>query len=166
VIVALDTNVLGYAEGVNGSERKAEAVALLELLPPDSTLIPLQALGELFTVLVRKAKRSRDGARAAVLSWGDAFPLIETSSSMILVAADLAVAHQLGFWDAMILSAAAEAKCRLLLSEDLQDGLTWSGVTVVNPFSSTPHKLLEAFLRGETSHESVRRPSRSNRRPH
>jgi predicted nucleic acid-binding protein len=54
--------------------------------------------------------------------------------------------HQLAFWDAIVLSAAADANCRVLLSEDLQDGFTWSGVTVVNPFAATPHPLLDAAL--------------------
>ncbi|TIP50920.1 MAG: PIN domain-containing protein, partial [Mesorhizobium sp.] len=36
--------------------------------------------------------------------------------------------------------------CRLLLSEDLQDGFTWGGVTVVNPFASPRHALLDALL--------------------
>ena len=166
MMVALDTNVLAYAEGLNGGEKRTEALELLEQLPPASTLIPLQALGELFSVLVRKARRSRDDARAAVMSWGDTFPLIETSSSVILIAGDLAVAHQLGFWDAVILSAAADARCRLLLSEDLQDGFTWSGVTVVNPFSSQRHTLLDAFLAGEMNRESIRRPNRSSKRSH
>ncbi|WP_205963481.1 PIN domain-containing protein [Roseicella aquatilis] len=31
---------------------------------------------------------------------------------------------------------AAEAECRLLLSEDIQDGFTWRGVTVRNPFAA------------------------------
>ena len=166
MMVALDTNVLAYAEGLNGGEKRTAALELLEQLPPASTLIPLQALGELFSVLVRKARRSRDDARAAVLSWGDTFPLIETSSNVILIAGDLAVAHQLGFWDSVILSAAADARCRLLLSEDLQDGFTWSGVTVVNPFSSQRHKLLEAFLSSEKNRESVRRPNRPSKRSH
>ena len=148
MMVALDTNVLAYAEGLNGSPMKQMALDLLEQLPPASTLIPLQTLGELFSVLVRKAGRSRAEARAAILEWGDAFPLIETSSSVILMAGDLAVTHQLGFWDSTILSAAADARCRLLLSEDLHDGFTWGGVTVVNPFSPQRHKLLDAFLKG------------------
>jgi hypothetical protein len=35
----------------------------------------------------------------------------------MLAAADLATDHQLGLWDAVILSAASKAGCRLLLSE-------------------------------------------------
>ncbi|MGE3491307.1 MAG: PIN domain-containing protein [Vicinamibacterales bacterium] len=144
--VAVDTNVLAYAEGVNGSQRRDEAIALMQALPPESTLVPVQALGELFTVLVRKARKPRADAAAAVLSWGDAFPLIETSNDVLLAATDLADAHQLSLWDAVMLSAAADARCRLLLSEDLQDGFTWRGVTVTNPFAPRRHPLLEALL--------------------
>ena len=144
--VAVDTNILAYAEGVNGPQNKQAAIALLQALPPESTLLPVQALGELFSVLVRKARRSRADASAAVLSWGDAFPLIETSNDVLLAATDLAQAHQLSLWDAVMLSAAADARCRLLLSEDLQDGFTWRGVTVANPFASRRHPLLEALI--------------------
>jgi predicted nucleic acid-binding protein len=144
--VAVDTNVLAYAENVNGPEMKAAAVTLLRKLPPASTMIPAQALGELFSLLVKKAGRSRLVARDAVLSWGDSFPIIETTPAVVLAAMDLAVDHQLGWWDAVILAAAADARCRLLLSEDLQNGFTWSGVTVTNPFAPARHPLLEAML--------------------
>ncbi len=135
--VALDTNVLAYAEGVNGSARKKSALAILEKLPPDETFVPLQALGELFRVLVRKAGRTPARARDAVLSWQDAFSSIETSAGVLASAMDLSAGHNLGIWDAIVLSAAAAAGCRYLLSEDLQDGFTWNGVTVVNPFVSS-----------------------------
>lgn len=144
--VAVDSNVLAYAEGVNGSHKRDAAVSLLQALSPESTLVPVQALGELFTVLVRKAGKSRAAAAAAVLSWGDAFPLIETSNEVLLAATDLSQAHQLSLWDAVMLSAAADARCRLLLSEDLQEGFTWRGVTVTNPFASRRHPLLEALV--------------------
>jgi predicted nucleic acid-binding protein len=62
------------------------------------------------------------------------------------MAADLATDHRLGIWDAVILTAASHAGCRLLLSEDLQEGFTWGGVTVVNPFAFPRHALLSALL--------------------
>lgn len=64
----------------------------------------------------------------------------------MLVAADLATDHQLGIWDAVVLSAASQAGCRLLLSEDLQEGFTWGGVTVTNPFASPRNVLLDALV--------------------
>ena len=59
---------------------------------------------------------------------------------------NLAAGHRLSWWDAVIVAAAAEGRCRLLLSEDLQEGFTWNGVTVTNPFSGSRHPLLEAML--------------------
>lgn len=148
--VAIDTNLLVYAEGLNGRSRRDKALAVIDSLAPESTLIPVQVLGELFNVLVRKAGWSKDAAANAVLSWGDAFPLIDTSNEVMLAATDLARTHQFSTWDAVILSAAADARCRLLLSEDLQDGFTWRGVTIVNPFADRRrggpgHQLLRAL---------------------
>lgn len=144
--LALDTNVLAYAEGVNGAEKRDQALDLLHHLPPPAAFIPAQVLGELFSVLVRKAGRSPSLARDALLGWRDSFTIIETAPETLLAAVDLAVDHRLGIWDAVILSAAAQAGCRLLLSEDLQNGFTWGGVTIVNPFAIPRHDLLEALL--------------------
>jgi predicted nucleic acid-binding protein len=146
VRVALDTNVLAYAEGINGAERRDAALALIRRLPQEAAVVPAQVLGELFNVLVRKGGKSRSDARDALLSWRDAASVVETSPEAMLAAADLATDHQLVIWDAVILSAAAQSGCRLLLSEDLQEGFTWAGVTVVNPFASPQHTLLQALL--------------------
>ncbi|HST11442.1 MAG TPA: PIN domain-containing protein [Terriglobales bacterium] len=134
--VALDTNILAYAEGVNGVARKKAALAILHKLPSEETFVPVQALGELFAVLVRKVGRTPSRARDAIQSWQDAFSSIETSAGVLASAMDLAAGHNLGIWDSIILSASAVVGCRFLLSEDLQDGFTWNGVTVLNPFGT------------------------------
>jgi predicted nucleic acid-binding protein len=146
VKVALDANVLVYAEGVNGAAKKKLAIDLVQRLPQNSVVVPVQALGELFYVLVRKAGRSPAKARSAILGWQDAFLTVDTSVSVMLAATDLATDHHLSLWDAVILSAAAEAGCRLLLSEDMHDGFTWSGATITNPFADPLHPLLLALL--------------------
>ena len=144
--IAFDTNILIYAEGLNDSPRRQQARALLRRVPQLTAFLPVQVLGELFAVLVRKGGRSPERARAAVVGWRDAFALIETSKSTMLSAMELAGDHGFSIWDAVIVSAAVEADCRLLLSEDMQNGFTWRGVTVANPFSETPHPLFEAML--------------------
>jgi predicted nucleic acid-binding protein len=103
-------------------------------------------LGELFHVLVRKAGRTPKKARSAILSWQDAFSQVETSPSVLISAIDLAADHGLSIWDAIILAAASAAGCRLLVSEDLQDGFTWNGVTVANPFAEEVNSLLASAL--------------------
>jgi predicted nucleic acid-binding protein len=144
--VALDTNVLAYAEGLNGEARKQAALKLVQGLPQDLVTLPVQTLGELFNVLVKKAGRSPADARTALMTWRDSFAVVETTSKVMLSAADIAAQHRLHIWDAVIVAAASEAGCRLLLSEDMQDGFTWAGVTITNPFASERHPLLDAML--------------------
>jgi predicted nucleic acid-binding protein len=144
--LALDTNVLAYAEGVNGATMANAAWDLITKLPSSSTVLPAQVVGELFHLLVRKAGLLPKRAQEAVLSWQDAFPVIETSNPVILAAMELAVRHRLRIWDSVLLAAAATAGCRLLLSEDLHAGFTWNGVTVVNPFAPKPNALLEELV--------------------
>ncbi len=144
--VALDTNVMAYASGINDFERKQIANAILKKLPPDSTFIPVQALGELFHVLLTKAGLSAVSAKTIVLKWWDQYSVLETSAAVLLAAMELSADHRLPIWDAIMIAAAASAGCRVLLSEDLQDGFTWNGVTVVNPFANDPNDLLTEAL--------------------
>ena len=149
--VAVDTNVLAYAENVDTDERRDQALDVLRRLPRADVVLPVQVLGELFNVLTRKARRPRPSARDALLSWRDTFGVVETTSEIMVMAADLAADHSVSIWDAVIISAASSAQCRLLLTEDLQEGFTWGGVTVTNPFSATRHPLLESLLGDRTS---------------
>ena len=138
--------MLAYAEGVNTETRQSEAQDVLRRLPAESVVLPAQVLGELFRVLTRKGGASVQSARAKLMSWIDGFSVEGTAPGVLVVAADLAATHQLDIWDAVILSAASAAGCSLLLSEDLQDGFIWGGVTVVNPFAESLHPLLASAL--------------------
>jgi len=141
--VALDTNVLVYALGVNDEHRQARAEALMAALPQADVILPAQVLGELFRVLSGKARWPATRARLAVQKYKDAYAVHPTTEPTLTAALDLAVDHRLSIWDAVIFNAAAEAGCRLLLSEDLGEGFTWRGVTVTNPFAAEPHPLLQ-----------------------
>jgi predicted nucleic acid-binding protein len=140
--MAIDTNILAYAEGVNGDTRKIPALTLIKRLAYGTGVLPVQTLCELFMVLVRKAGWQRVDARNAILSWCDVFPLVETSQSVVVGALELATKHNVSLWDGIVLASAADSGCRFLLTEDLQEGFTWQGVTVANPFSKSPHPLL------------------------
>jgi predicted nucleic acid-binding protein len=146
VRAAFDTNILVYAEGVNGIARQAEAKDLLRRIPDANRAIPVQALGELYNVLVRKMAWQPDRARLAVSMWRHGNEIIPTTVEAAIMAVDVATDHRLHIWDSIMLAVAARAGCHLLISEDLQDGFTWGGVTVANPFSVTRHPLLEALL--------------------
>lgn len=144
--VALDTNVMAYAEGLGDTERCKSAISLVRQLRPDSILLPAQTLGELHRVLTAKDRRTSSAAHEAVLAWADSFEVADSTWSDFQSAFVLAADHQMQIWDALIVSVAAGSRCRLLLSEDMQDGFTWRGVTVVNPFAATPASLLAGVL--------------------
>jgi len=144
--VALDTNILAYAEGVNNKTMQDQSLDLVKRLSAATVVLPVQVLGELFSLLVRKAGRTPSDARNAVLHWRNAFNnLTDTSAEVLLAAVDLAQS-KVSFWDAVILSAAAESGCQMLLSEDMQDGFVWKGVMVINPFKKPQPPMLEAIL--------------------
>ena len=144
--VALDTCILAYAEGVGDAARCATAIGLIEQLPTELVLLPAQTLGELFRVLTAKAKREAGPTREAMMAWADSFEVADSSWSAFQSAMDLAMDHKLQIWDALIMAVAAENRCRLLVTEDLQNGFIWRGITVVNPFAEPLSPLLANIL--------------------
>jgi predicted nucleic acid-binding protein len=88
VRVALDTNILAYAEGVNGEHRRQRTLSVLIGLAADDLVVPAQVLAELFTLLIRKARWPVVKARAAVLTWHDTCLVVDTTSAVPLEAMD------------------------------------------------------------------------------
>jgi len=146
VRAAVDTNILIYAEGLDDPARQDRAVQVLNRVPDGHLVIPVQVLAETFHVLVRKSARPVTAVRAAIDDWAMKGEIIGTSAAVLESALDLSALHRLSTWDAIIIAAAAEAGCDLLLSEDLHPGFRWRGVTVVNPFEEPMSPLLDAFL--------------------
>lgn len=140
MLVAIATNVLAYADSVGDEARRRQAVALLTRLPEHAVVLPAQVLGELFRVLVGKLRQKPEQAREGALRWSDAYAVRDSNRVAMQSAFDPSI------WDPLILSVAAEQRCRLLLSEDLKHGFTWRGATVVNPFKHPAHALLEEVL--------------------
>lgn len=144
--IAIDTNILVYAEGFGDEPRCRRAKELIASLNPSDVVLPAQVLGELFNVLTRKAVRSALVARDAVLSWSDTYDIADTSKESIAAACDLVATQPMQFWDALIVSVAIQQKCRLLITEDLSHGFTWQGLTIVNPFIEAQHPLMTQLL--------------------
>lgn len=148
--VALDSNILAYLAGVSRNaedETKIERVRdLVEKLGDTSSLIaPAQTLGELFVVL-RRSGVDAEETRAILLEFSQAFGTSASEMKTAIAAADLVVDHKLQFWDALIVTAAAEAGCTLLLSEDMQHGFVTRGLTIINPLSEDVHPKLATLL--------------------
>jgi predicted nucleic acid-binding protein len=151
--VALDTNVIAYLEGVNGSVRREQAVAIISNVEAANTLIvPVQALAELYQVLQHKAGLSRVEAARRVEIWSNGYETLDTSASCFSDAVSLSALHQLSIFDAIILAAAARGKCQFLLSEDMHSTFGWQDCTVLNPFAPAFAELLSKFPRQIPEH--------------
>ena len=142
----LDTNILVYAlERQNDAKHRA-ARDLVRQARTRDCVITLQTLGELFRTLTRKVRMPPAEAVAAVHDWRSAVPIVAADEACLTDARDAAVGHHLSFWDAMLWATAKHAGCRVLLSEDGDDGRTLGGVTLVNPFASARSPLLAQVL--------------------
>lgn len=150
--VALDSNILAYLAGVIRSaqddDKIAKVRALVSRLAESVSIVaPAQTLGELFVVL-RRSGATANEAREVLLEFAEAFGTSASETRTALSAADLVVDHKLQFWDALILTAAADAGCTLLLSEDMQHGFVTRGLTVINPLADDTHPRLSALIDG------------------
>lgn len=148
--VALDSNILAYLAGVSRSTEDDGKIAKVRelvsrLAETVSLIAPAQTLGELFVVL-RRSGASAEEAREVLLEFAEAFGTSASETRTVLSAVDLVVDHKLQFWDALIVTAAADAGCALLLSEDMQHGFVTRGLTIVNPLTDNTHPKLAVLI--------------------
>lgn len=147
MLVALDTNILVYAAGVNDRPRADIANAIRMTLGPERMVVPTQVLGEFYNVLVGKFRQERAFARRACELWSLSATVVAADAACFDQALETAAEQRLQIWDALVLATAADAGCAMLLSEDMQHGFVHRGVTVIDPFAEPAHPLLADALR-------------------
>ena len=132
--VFLDTNVLVYS--YSNSEIDKQKIAR-KLVGESNSYISTQVLQEVCNIVTRKFKFSYTQAIAAINECSRNNNLHTNTESTILEACRLAERYGFSFFDSLIISAALEANCTTLYSEDMHDGQTISGSLVIrNPFSA------------------------------
>jgi predicted nucleic acid-binding protein len=131
----VDTNVLLYAVSTAPDEETKHAQALA-ILDDDDLALSVQVLQEFYVQATRRSRDERlthDQAVALIESWLR-FRVEEISTPLLRAALTTARRWAISYWDAAIVEAARQAGGGTLLSEDLQDGMDFDGVLVVNPF--------------------------------
>jgi predicted nucleic acid-binding protein len=126
-----DTNILVYA--FLDIEKRRRAIEILA----DGGFISAQVLNEFTNVAHRKRQRTWLEIEAALAVIRARFPnIVPITTDTHASAVEFARDHGFSFYDALIVAAALEAGCDTLYSEDLQDGRTLAGLTIVNPFAA------------------------------
>jgi predicted nucleic acid-binding protein len=131
----VDTNVLIYAHDADAKQKHEVAKKILrELWSERKGVLSTQVLQEFYVNVTRKiaSPLSKDSARLVVSSymlWS-----METTPLEISVAFRIEDEARIGFWDALIVAAAAKSGARRIISEDLNAGQKIAGILIENPF--------------------------------
>lgn len=131
----VDTNVLLYAVSTDEAERAKTQLAKGILTGSDIGL-STQVLGEFYVQATRATKShplSHDQAERLVRSF-TRFEVQPLTLAVVLAALASRERYQISYWDAAIVEASRALGATTVLSEDLQDGMDFDGVTVHNPF--------------------------------
>lgn len=129
-----DTNILVYADDLAAGQKRERALSVLDQhIRAGMAVVSTQVLQEFYAIATRKLGVSPEVARAKVAILGR-LDLVQVDLGLILGAIDVQRLHQVSFWDALIVRAASVAGCRLLFSEDLQDGRLIDELRIVNPW--------------------------------
>jgi predicted nucleic acid-binding protein len=130
----LDTNVLVYADDGTSRAKQRRAVELVaEHRRAGTGVVSLQVLQEYFVAATRKLHVDAAVARRKVELLSE-LDVATPDLADILAAIDLHRLHGFSFWDALVIRAAKQSGCTVLLTEDLQDRREIDGVLIVNPF--------------------------------
>lgn len=144
--LTFDSSVLFYAADRDAGVKHVVAGDLLDRATAADCTLTLQSLAEFFSAVTRKGRRPVADAAGFITDWRTVFPVHAADEECLADAVDMVRRKVLSFWDALLWATARQAGCRLLLSEDMHDGQTLGGVTIVNPFASKNATLLATVL--------------------
>ncbi|HUT72539.1 MAG TPA: PIN domain-containing protein [Desulfatiglandales bacterium] len=138
--VFLDTNIILYAYDVSAGEKHQRAKEIiLDLWNSGLAVISTQVLQEFFVTATQKIPKPLDNRFAKdivgdLLKW----EVVINDGVSVLEAIELLLQYGYSFWDSLIIEAAIKGGAEILLSEDLSHGQTIQGVTIMNPFKTSP----------------------------
>ena len=153
--VAIDTNILVYAFIRDEDRRHKIASDLMIRAAVVDAIVPAQVLGEFSNVIRRKFPHYIEAAAEQVSLLSATFVIVPTTDLEVRRGVRWAIRHQLQTWDSIIWQASALAGADYLFSEDMQDGLSIDGLTVIDPFNPANTVLIDLLL---TPMEGVERP--------
>lgn len=144
VLCFVDTNVLVYSRDASEPKKQPKAQAWRDALwKTRQGRLSAQVLNEYYQVVTRRLKPGLDARRAReeindLFHWQP----VSLSAALLCAAFEAEDRWRCSFWDSLIIAAAHEANCQILLSEDFQDGQELDGLRVVNPFKADPSSIL------------------------
>ncbi len=131
--VFVDTNILAYL--FDGAEVDKQTRAQHALAAETREIfVSTQVLQELYVSLTKgKSPITTPEIAEQAVHEASKYSVVNVDTALVFSAIQLARKHQLSFWDALIVRAAARAECESILSEDFNEGQVVDGVRIENP---------------------------------
>jgi predicted nucleic acid-binding protein len=140
-VIFLDSNILLYAAGLNGTRDRRTRLARELIARDEPFVISVQVLQEFYDRATRgrgeQPRLPRDQALGFLEQWRS-FAVVPVTVELFDRATQIEARYGYRYWDSAILAAAALSGCDTLLSEDMQDGQMVDAVRIVNPFRDSP----------------------------
>ena len=133
----LDTNLFVYAFDRDNLDKQARANELIKIaLAGRAGCISFQVIQEFINVATRKFETPLSMPDCEKYLHAVLAPLCEVFPSIEFYVQSLEIVErwQFSYYDALIVTAALQAKCRVLYSEDLHHGQKIQDLTIQNPF--------------------------------
>jgi predicted nucleic acid-binding protein len=130
----IDTNIVVYANDRADQQKQDRAIALIQsALIEGWGVISTQVLMEYSAVAIRRLGQTRETISRQTVAL-ERMEVVTLSPAMIRDGLEYHETYGISLWDAVIVAAAAAARCDTLWSEDLSHGTRYAGVGVRNPF--------------------------------
>ena len=136
----LDTNVFVYVFDTRAPEKSDLALKLVRsAIKTRRGVVSYQVVQEFFSVAFSRFAKPMLVSEAEYHLTSMFRPLLTVHSSprLFLEAIRLRDAHRFSWYDSLIVSAALEAGCETLYSEDFQSGRVVEGLRIENPFGNS-----------------------------
>jgi predicted nucleic acid-binding protein len=131
--IFLDTNIIVYSYSNN--EKGKQEIARF-LITENESVISTQVLQELMNTATRKLGFSFSNAILALEECIQNNHLYRNTEETLKMACKIAEKERFSFYDSLIIAAAIESDCKILYTEDMQDGRIINGILKIeNPFS-------------------------------
>jgi predicted nucleic acid-binding protein len=147
-LFTLDTNILIYSVDLKADHRRDMAKLIIQGARAKPCFLTVQAISEFYAAVTRKRMMQPSAAGQVANDLMDVFRTIPASPNAVRTALATAAAGQASYWDALLVTTAAEAGCTIILTEDLADGSVMHGVRIMNPFDGAAQAPRTAALLG------------------
>ena len=131
----VDSNVFIYAvdKAVSAKQKKARGIVADVFADGSAYRVSSQVLAEFSSVAIRKLGMATPILLALLAEMGK-IAHVAIDNALVSRAVEIQGLYGIQYYDAQIVAAAERLGCDGILTEDLNDGQMYCGITAVNPF--------------------------------